>query len=236
MAITQIQIIQSLGEALTWFQRELEWGVNPSELRHLTGRIGELYAALVTNGRMAEKSQQSGYDIVSSSGERVSVKTTTMTNGSGHVSFNPRTLEAVDRVIVLQIATDGQDGIQDLQIKVLLDAPYREVTSLLGSQRNGKCDLALSKLLSEKPQIRLPLVAVEVKFDSVTIQELETATIVILKDGKSIAPVKPVLREIAKELNIGLLNASGSPHNTRQLGSLVIKGIQEQTSPTDSFQ
>lgn len=43
MALTQTQIIRSLGDTLKWLERVLEWGVNPAELRHLTGRIGELY-------------------------------------------------------------------------------------------------------------------------------------------------------------------------------------------------
>ncbi len=40
--LTQVQIIQSLAEALSWFEKEIGWGVRPSELNHLTGRIGEL--------------------------------------------------------------------------------------------------------------------------------------------------------------------------------------------------
>jgi hypothetical protein len=55
MAITQMQIIQSLGEAMAWFERELQWDVPPTELRHLSGRIGELYTALITNGQMLRK-------------------------------------------------------------------------------------------------------------------------------------------------------------------------------------
>jgi hypothetical protein len=50
MALTQIQIIQSLGEAMTWLERELNWGNPVTELRHLIGRIGELYIAMLTNG------------------------------------------------------------------------------------------------------------------------------------------------------------------------------------------
>ncbi|MGX9998426.1 hypothetical protein [Vibrio sp. JZG120] len=53
MALTQIQVIQSLGESMSWLERELNWGVPITELRHLTGRIGELYSALITNGQMA---------------------------------------------------------------------------------------------------------------------------------------------------------------------------------------
>ena len=55
MALTQMQIIQSLGDAMSWLERELSWDVPATELRHLTGRIGELYAALITNGRMARR-------------------------------------------------------------------------------------------------------------------------------------------------------------------------------------
>ena len=47
MALTQMQVIQSLGEAMAWFERELNWGAPATELRHLSGRIGELYAALL---------------------------------------------------------------------------------------------------------------------------------------------------------------------------------------------
>ena len=53
MTMSQVQIIQSLGEALTWFEKELNWGVPQAELWHLSGRIGELYAAMITRGQMA---------------------------------------------------------------------------------------------------------------------------------------------------------------------------------------
>ena len=115
MALTQIQIIQSLGEARSWFERELGWGVPVGELCHLTGRIGELYAALITNGQMATHVNEKGYDVVAESGERVSVKTTGMLGSSGQVSFNSNTLAVVDRVIVLRINTE------EMQIETLLN-------------------------------------------------------------------------------------------------------------------
>jgi len=49
-----------------WLERELSWDVPATELRHLTGRIGELYAALITNGRMATEVNQAGYGVTSS--------------------------------------------------------------------------------------------------------------------------------------------------------------------------
>jgi hypothetical protein len=96
-----MQLIQSLCEAMAWLERELQWGVAPTELRHLCGRIGELYAALITNGQMAVTVNQQGYDVVSAQGERISVKTTTMMGSSGHIAFNPNSLSEVDRIIVL---------------------------------------------------------------------------------------------------------------------------------------
>src|SRR4051812_25156928 len=126
-----MQLIQSLGEAMAWFERELQWGVPPTELRHLCGRIGELYAALITNGQMAVKPNQKGYDVVSAHGDHISVKTTAIMGG-GHVSFNPKTLEQVDRVIVLRINTE------EMQIETLLDAPVAEVVSTLAPTADGK--------------------------------------------------------------------------------------------------
>ncbi len=66
MALSQTQIIQSLAESLGWFEKELEWGFAPAELNHLTGRIGELYAAMITRGQMALQTNQRGYDVISS--------------------------------------------------------------------------------------------------------------------------------------------------------------------------
>jgi hypothetical protein len=84
MPLSQVQIIRSLAEALAWFEKELQWGVEPSELRHLTGRIGELYAAMITRGQMALATNQRGYDVVSAENERISVKTYATSN---HVTF-----------------------------------------------------------------------------------------------------------------------------------------------------
>ena len=77
---------------MAWFERELQWGVPPTDLRHLCGRIGELYAALITNGQMAFATNQQGYDVVSAQGERISVKTTAMMGGNGQIAFNPSSL------------------------------------------------------------------------------------------------------------------------------------------------
>jgi len=220
MALTQMQIIQSLGEAMSWFERELVWGVPPTELRHLSGRIGELYTALIMNGQMATEVNQKGYDVVSSNGERISVKTTAMMGKSGHISFNSNTLNKVDRVIVLWINTE------EMQIEVLLNEQISKVMEMMGNaDTNGKVSISLSKLRTSTLSQR-NITAIKIaKHDKFDIEELENGTILIKYEGKLLTPSKPALRELAMKFNISLINSNGNPYNTRQLGSLLIKTI-----------
>lgn len=221
MALTQMQIIQSLGEAMSWFERELGWGVPPTELRHLCGRIGELYAALITNGQMATEVNQKGYDVVSGDGERVSVKTTAMMGSGGHVNFNSNTLDLVDRVIILRVNTD------EMQVETLLNTTTAEALQIMGAEKNGKHTLSLGKI-GKTPKNKSDIKAVkEAHFLDYTIRELETGTIEIEQEGNLISPAKPELRKLAKTLNLSLLNSNGNLYNTRQLGSQVIKTILE---------
>ena len=222
MALTQMQIIQSLGEAMSWFEREIQWGVPATELRHLCGRIGELYAALITNGQMATAVNQQGYDVVSATGERVSVKTTAVLVSTAQIWFNPNTLEKVDRVIILRINTE------EMQIETLLNENITNSLALMSNvKRNGKVSISLSKLASTtKDRSEIPVVRSVFK-DPYTIQELENGTIEVLMKEELVLPAKPALRELAAKFSISLLNGNGNALNTRQLGSSVIKAIQE---------
>lgn len=89
-------------------------------------------AALITNGRMATEVNQAGYDVVSSTGERISVKTTGRMHTGGHISFNTNTLALVDRIIILRINTD------EMQVETLLDMPVEQARLLMS-------DVAMSK-------------------------------------------------------------------------------------------
>lgn len=221
MALTQMQLIQSLGEAMSWLERELQWGVQPTELRHLCGRIGELYVALITNGRMADTVNQQGYDVVSAQGERISVKTTATMKNNHHVSFNPNTLSQVDRVIVLRVNTE------EMQIETLLDAPLIDAMALMASEGEGHRTLSLGRIVKKsKPRSQIKT-TVEIVYNGYSIRELESGTIEVEKEGNVINPAKPILRELAIQLNIPLLNSNGNPFNTRQLGSQVIKSIEQ---------
>jgi hypothetical protein len=221
MALTQMQLIQSLGEAMAWFERELNWGVPPTELRHLCGRIGELYTALITNGRMATEVNQKGYDVVSSDGERISVKTTAMMGSSGHVAFNSNSLELVDRVIVLRV------NVEEMQIETLLNAPVAEVLNLMTPVGGKSRILPLGRLV-KKPTTRSDIKTIkEVFYQGNIVRELENGSIEVERDGTVLVPAKPELKELAMSLNIGLLNTNGNPLNTRQLGTQIIKSVQE---------
>lgn len=225
MALTQMQIIQSLGEAMSWFERELNWGVPPTELRHLCGRIGELYAALITNGQMATEVNQKGYDVVGGDGERISVKTTAMMGSGGHVAFNANSLSLVDRVIILRVNTE------EMQIETLLNAPVAEAEALMASEGTGKRTLSLSRLIRKTvPPSQVKRVS-EVSYQGYMIRELETGTIEVEKDGVLIVPAKPVLRELAVPLSVGILNSNGNVLTTRQLGSQIIKSVAALNSP-----
>lgn len=220
MPLTQMQIIQALGDAMSWFERELGWGVPPTELRHLNGRIGELYAALITNGQMAPEVNQRGYDVVAESGERISVKTTGMMNSSGQISFNSNTLDDVDRVIILRMNTD------EMQIETLLNETIKDTIELMTSpNKDGKRSISLSKLVPSKTNRSDIPAASTVRFRSYTVTALENGTITVFSEGKSMSPAKPVLRKIAAEIGVSLLNSNGNPCNTRQLGSLVMSAI-----------
>jgi len=224
MALTQMQIIQSLGEAMNWFERELSWDVPPTELRHLCGRIGELYAALITNGQMATEVNQKGYDVVSEDGDKISVKTTAMMGSGGHVNFNSNTLEFVDRIIILRVNTE------EMQVETLLNLTTFETMELMGPEKNGKRSLALSKL-TKTPKDKADIKSIKkVEFQGYTVRELETGTIEVELNDVLLSPTKPELRNLAKILNVSLLSSNGHLLNTRQLGSQVIKTIIENNS------
>ncbi|SFP83957.1 DUF6998 domain-containing protein [Tranquillimonas alkanivorans] len=219
MPLSQVQIIQSLAEALAWFEKELAWGVSPGELTHLTGRIGELYAAMTTRGQMALATNQHGYDVASADNERISVKTVT---SSSHVDFNAATFDLVDRVIVLRINID--DG--EAAIEELLDCPAEEARQQM-RESGRKYVFSISARRSARQIENLRIVAAA-SYASHTIRQYENGTILVDTDGRRAPSAKPILRTVAAEIGVDLLNGSGNPKNTRQLGADLIRLLQER--------
>lgn len=222
MALSQIQIIQSLAEALAWLERELEWGVSPAELNHLTGRIGELYAAMITRGQMALENNQRGYDVISAENERISVKTITSSN---QVSFNPSTFTEVDRVMVLRVNIDDENGVS---VEELLDCSATQFLDM----HDGSPDRLVYRV-AKKRHAR-PLddldVSAQASFEHTTVRQYENGSIVVLVDGSEEPVAKPHLREIAAKIGVDLLNGSSRPKNTRQLGADIIKNLRARRS------
>lgn len=145
-----------------------------------------------------------------------------MMGSTGHIAFTPNTLSSVDRIIILRINTD------EMQIETLLNEEKMVVENSMRqmSGTSGKMAISLSKLINpEKPKSNISVLN-SVQMSAYTVRELENGTIEVLKDNEQVIPAKPVLRELAMQLNISILNSAGNPMNTRQLGSLIIKVVK----------
>lgn len=77
-----------------------EFGVRPTEVRHLIGRLGEFHCALQVGGRLSHLANQHGFDVVCSRGRRISVKTTAQV--TGFVAIGRSTMEQVDDLMLVQ--------------------------------------------------------------------------------------------------------------------------------------
>lgn len=238
MALNQFDIIKSLGESIAWFEKELSWGMPIAELRHLTGRIGELYVAMMTLGQLADSVNQKGYDVVSSTGQRISVKTVTTAT---HVDFNLKTIGLVDRIIVLRI------NPSDLCIEVVYDLNMEQF-QFKAREYNGKYILGISNknlLITSDVDIGLNvpiethiqleetikddhelLIINNIFYDGYEIKQYENAKVEVYKNGEKQPSAKEILRKIALPLNVSLDNSVGNPKNTQQLGDHVIKAIK----------
>jgi len=86
-----------------------EFGCKPTEVRHLIGRLGEFYAAIYTQGQLSHIANQHGFDVISRSGNKISVKTTAQK--SGFVSINPNTIDKVDDLMLLQYKNEELEVI-----------------------------------------------------------------------------------------------------------------------------
>lgn len=214
MPLTQVQIIQSLAEALAWFEKELDWGVSPGELNHLTGRIGELYAAMITRGQMALETNQRGYDVISAENERISVKTITTSN---HVTFNPSTFNEVHRVMVLRVNIDDENGVS---VEELLDCSADEFRT-----RYERLVYPIMRERTARPLDSLD-VTDEATFEGITVRQYENGSIQVLRNGSVQSIAKPHLREIAARIGVDILNGSSRPKNTRQLGAVILKNLR----------
>jgi len=94
-----------------------EFGVKPTEVRHLVGRLAEFHCALETGGTLAHTANQHGFDVIAKDGKRISVKGTAQI--TDFVAFKISTFEKFDDAVVVQYL-DGE-------IKTIYRGPASEV-------------------------------------------------------------------------------------------------------------
>lgn len=107
--ITADRIQQLYDKYLELIQLEIvEFGVKPTEVRHLIGRLGEFHCALQVGGTLAHFANQHGFDVICRNGRRISVKTTAQT--TGFVPISKTTIDKVDDLMIIQYR-DGELSI-----------------------------------------------------------------------------------------------------------------------------
>ena len=107
--ITTDRIQQIYDKYLELIRLEIvEFGVKPTEVRHLIGRLGEFHCALQVGGTLAYLANQHGFDVVCRNGRRISVKTTAQT--TGFVPIGKATIDKVDDLMIIQYR-DGELSI-----------------------------------------------------------------------------------------------------------------------------
>ena len=107
--ITTDRIQQLYDKYLELIRLEIvEFGVKPTEVRHLVGRLGEFHCALQVGGTLAHLANQHGFDVVCRNGRRISVKTTAQT--TGFVPIGKATIDKVDDLMIIQYR-DGELSI-----------------------------------------------------------------------------------------------------------------------------
>ncbi|KIL76062.1 DUF6998 domain-containing protein [Bacillus badius] len=106
----------------------------PTELRHLIGRIGEFLCAIHTNGHLSRQTNQHGFDVISK-GRRISVKTTAQTNG--FITVNQNTFSHFDDFFIVHYL-DGE-------FKVVYYGPKEELLDIARTY-NNKLEIDLKRL------------------------------------------------------------------------------------------
>ena len=67
-----------------------------------------------------------------------------------------------------------------------------------------------------------------VTYKNYTVTKFTSGIIQATKNAQIAAPTKPLLRDLAQELNVNIENSNGNLHITRQLGVLVMRAIEKQ--------
>ena len=113
-----------------------EFGVKPTEVRHLLGRLGEFYCALKLDGTLAHEANQHGFDVIDKSNRKVSVKTTAQK--TGFVPINISTVNKVDDIMIIQYIEN--------ELHIVYYGPIQQaIEAARYYPKNGKYELDISK-------------------------------------------------------------------------------------------
>ena len=113
-----------------------EFGVKPTEVRHLLGRLGEFYCALKLDGTLAHEANQHGFDVIDKNNRKVSVKTTAQK--IGFVPINISTINKVDDIMIIQYIEN--------ELHIVYYGPIQQaVAAARHYPKNGKYELDISK-------------------------------------------------------------------------------------------
>ncbi|WP_090792590.1 DUF7225 domain-containing protein [Pelagirhabdus alkalitolerans] len=109
-------------------------GCQPTEVRHLLGRLGEFYCAIYKNGHLAKEVNQHGFDVWKGQ-TRISVKTTAQTKD--FITINSKTFDQFDYLFVLQYIND--------EFHILYDGPKEPILKIARVYKD-KYEVSLSGL------------------------------------------------------------------------------------------
>lgn len=128
--------------------------------------------------------------------------------------------------MVLRVNVDDEDGVS---VETLLDCSAAE---FLQQHRSDTGKYIFSIPPSSKPRQSLNnlLISNEARWRDHLIRQYENGTIQVWIADEVQQMAKPLLRDIASEIGVNLLNSNSQPKNTRQLGADIIKVLQVKAS------
>jgi hypothetical protein len=196
----------------------IDAGIKPQELRAHTGVIGEATAADYLGVKLSAENNQRGHDLLDPDGLRVSVKTITTSTG---VALNERTIDLVDRVIVVWMDTSDDN----LDTHIVYDkstiqfyedcaAPYRR------SLRLQRSAMTFPNKPASASRFDVGHVVDTYIHKNVEVRRHSSGSFTTLVDGK-IQPARQYLLAIRDDLGL----SDKTNNTTRSLGAQIFRKV-----------
>jgi len=109
--------------------------------------------------------------------------------------------------------------------KIVIDVEDRYINFIIDLLSNLKQNIVKNITIVKEANTNEIVI---VKYKNYTITRFKSGTIQATKNGKIASPTKPLLREIAQELDVDIENKNGNLYITRQLGVLLIRAIENK--------